>query len=1039
MGLTFTRVNQVSPGDEIKGSQLKQMADAFNDRLRSGIADPTYRIHHYFLSAWRQIRSGEGLTFPANSEFLESYMHVSPSQGSYPEPYFHGEGGMNPGNVFIQFVAGLPASVGILQDERRINIDVSNPSTLRGKWELGKRQRGFYDPATEGFNAPAVQAADAYQSIFGNSVNDKAYGGFNQQGLVGSVLAKTDADSLGRIGLNAFVSEFRGSTGQRADNLDDIEAIAFDFQDFITRQYQLAPNIGSGGEAVYPSFEATGSSISAGSIGSSHAVASGFVMGGALIEAEHLTNSIRISIKYDGAELRQVALSPDTLEALEFFDLEEAGTISVELLDDAEFDNPGGRITVECSELQQGKPELDDAYLLLRLATTTGNVADDSTDAIGINYAQSKQVSDNYKACGCLIAENQVPAQVVFGTNDNPVWDAARRRTREYIRVITRESLLGYEATADKSILYFKRYKFVNGDRYDMWDGIVDAITSEPEQGEYSNEWLTFFQFKGFNPSESSIWKPSAYSDYWSMSERCQFAGAALENSENSQYEQHFQSAYAPESPTGYRYVGTTNPTGFLNDDEKRSFYSSCPIYQPDYEVESAESVNVGGVEAVKVTYKTRFQRSATAPASVAFDIGTWDIGQINDDEYRTDENAIMSYILHAQLGASMVARKSGDTATDWQSFFGTDQPHATIYPHFFFTKLIPYPGTGNGGVYESADARPVIDQLQQCEVYLRCICEGYIDGPGTVSYECDLNGSSLYDYTFENLCFEASGLTGISFLPVSMNDGTANAFGPLPNTIMYADVFNQLARAVNLLDKARVIIPFKLFCKEYFFEGSTDITPDWDAGSCTAPPGSVKAVWTGTGPGATTLTAETDWQECTQPGGSGNPYSFQSTVGSDIDPFTCGGSGAYLLTTSAKVVEFKFEPRDPLIENALSADILELMRGGQGGFLGYLNTQQTTSELYEVYTGGEAIECDSNQLFHAGVGYNETLATDDSTQCALISSGALDPGGPASSGHYLIRWGGAADNFCNGGFARSKTLTADPANTSFFVEVPLV
>lgn len=945
---------------------------------------------------------------------------------------------MNPGNVFIQFVAGLPASVGILQDERRINIDVSTPSTNRGRWELAKRQRGYYDPVTNQFNAPAVQAADLYMQIQGNSVNDKSYGGFNQQGLTGSVLAKTDADSLDRIGLSPFISEFRGSTGQRADNLDDIEAIAFDFQHFLSTQYQLAPNIGSGGEAVYPKFEATGETIAAGAIGSSHAIASGFVMGGVLVEAEGLTNTVEVAIKYGSETLTQVSLSPDNLSALQFFNLADADTVSVELLSEATFTDSNGRITVECSEIQKNQPELDDAYLLLRLATTTGNVLDDSTDAIGINYAQSKQVSDNYKAYGCLISEHQVPEQVVFGVNDNPVWDAARRRTREYIRVITRESLLGYEATADKSILYFKRYKFIDGNQYDMWDGIVDAIASEPEQGEYSNEWLTFFQFKGFNPSESSIWKPSAYSDYWSMSERCQFAGAALENSENSQYEDHFQSAYAPEASTGYRYVGTTNPTGFLSDDEKRNFYSSCPIYQPDYEVESVVSDNVGGVEAVKVTYKTRFRRSATAPASVAFDIGTWDIDQINEDEYRTDENAIMSYILHAQLGASMVARKAGDTATDWQSFFGTDQPHATIYPHFFFTKLIPYPGTGTGGVYESADARPVVDQLQQCETYLRCICEGYIDGPGTVSYECDLNGSSLYDYTFENLCFEANGMTVISFLPQSISDNP-NACGVLPNTIMYADVFNQLGRAVNLLDKARIIIPFKLFCKEYFFEGSVDITPDWDAGTCTAPPGSVKAVWTGTGPDATTLTAETDWQECTQPGGSGNPYSFQSTVESDIDPFTCGGSGAYLLTTSAKVVEFKFEPRDPLIENALSADILALMRGGQGGFLGYLNTQQTTSELYEVYTGGEAIECDSNQLFNAGVGYNETLTTDDSTQCALISSGALDPGGPASSGHYLIRWGAAADNFCNGGFARSKTLTADPANTSFFVEVPLV
>ena len=36
MGLTFTTADTVATGDEIKGSQLKSLADAFNDRLRSG-------------------------------------------------------------------------------------------------------------------------------------------------------------------------------------------------------------------------------------------------------------------------------------------------------------------------------------------------------------------------------------------------------------------------------------------------------------------------------------------------------------------------------------------------------------------------------------------------------------------------------------------------------------------------------------------------------------------------------------------------------------------------------------------------------------------------------------------------------------------------------------------------------------------------------------------------------------------------------------------------------------------------------------------
>jgi hypothetical protein len=141
MGLAFPTVPVIESGDEITASQIRAMADGFNARMRSGVADPTYRIHQYFLCMWRQIRTGADNVIPANSEFLESYMHVPPSAGNYPEPFFNGEGGMNPGNVMIRFVAGLPS--GLEQDETRINIDVSTPSTPRGIWELSKRQRGY--------------------------------------------------------------------------------------------------------------------------------------------------------------------------------------------------------------------------------------------------------------------------------------------------------------------------------------------------------------------------------------------------------------------------------------------------------------------------------------------------------------------------------------------------------------------------------------------------------------------------------------------------------------------------------------------------------------------------------------------------------------------------------------------------------------------------------------------------------------------------------------------------------------------------------
>jgi hypothetical protein len=69
MGLTFPTVPVIESGDEITASQIRAMADGFNARMRSGVADPTYRIQQYFLCMWRQIRTGADNVIPANSEF----------------------------------------------------------------------------------------------------------------------------------------------------------------------------------------------------------------------------------------------------------------------------------------------------------------------------------------------------------------------------------------------------------------------------------------------------------------------------------------------------------------------------------------------------------------------------------------------------------------------------------------------------------------------------------------------------------------------------------------------------------------------------------------------------------------------------------------------------------------------------------------------------------------------------------------------------------------------------------------------------------
>jgi len=63
----------------------------------------------------------------------------------------------------------------------------------------------------------------------------------------------------------------------------------------------------------------------------------------------------------------------------------------------------------------------------------------------------------------------------------------------------------------------------------DYWTGIADVIAHEaPERG-FTNQWLIDCQFHAYHPSESSLWKPGAYSDYFPFINRCHFCSSDLE------------------------------------------------------------------------------------------------------------------------------------------------------------------------------------------------------------------------------------------------------------------------------------------------------------------------------------------------------------------------------------------------------------------------------------------------------------------------------------------------------------------------------
>jgi hypothetical protein len=60
--------------------------------------------------------------------------------------------------------------------------------------------------------------------------------------------------------------------------------------------------------------------------------------------------------------------------------------------------------------------------------------------------------------------------------NDNPVYDAARRFTREHVKILGRRQFVSYEVAGGKSILRFLRYvnyPGIDADTLDCFKGIA--------------------------------------------------------------------------------------------------------------------------------------------------------------------------------------------------------------------------------------------------------------------------------------------------------------------------------------------------------------------------------------------------------------------------------------------------------------------------------------------------------------------------------------------------------------------------------------
>ena len=1087
MGLTFTTAPTVAEGEAITSTQMAALCDAFIDRMRSGLGDPTWRIHWYCANLCRQFRNPDstGLSFPPVLEWQQQWMHYAP--GTQPDmPGAPGDyEGPNLAAVMNAFVHGNPSVES--ESDRLAVVDLDpNENTLEDFWKLGKVQRGGYDPANPDEQwTPALAAAqDHYRivqpqgSFHGKSyggyiplptrlgdcgddeetpnyqysftslvegVPDKTYAGscpswtpnyatnhvqaiwsgplayyvFLGDGTVdylpksewlegpysgGGYLKHPDGQQIERLMLNPFSKEYRGTDGQRIGEYD-ITQFAFPFETFFTSQYFLAPAKASwdGDEldVTYPVL--TFATQLAGSESTSHSLTAGFVLGGVFVKAVGLLEETSVQILADTTVLTTLTLDPDddgNASALEYFTEGPTPTaVKAKLVSAAT-----GSVTVEVAEILEYRPQFNDAYLVLRTATALPLMQE--VDRRGIDEAQAQKVWENLSTYGCIVPLNGAVAvnDNLESITTNPVYDAARRFIRKHTRVVERRQFYAYELNSEgKSVLYF-RTQFWNDDDADSFEGITGAIRHTALPRGRTNEWLMFMQTRVYNPNLTEDLNTSSYTDIFGFNNRCHFMNPRITPTSKPDLLRHFTQGppypdylLAPEAPPGYNMADNSNVMTSISDpdDVRREYwYRSCQIYPPDYEIESAEALNEGGQQCVKITFTGRLRHCDEAPSSIGRDVSTWDVDALKAEPYRTDENALREYLVD-QWNSSLASVKNGDTAVPSGSIPAGPLNAAALvhtiygscYPTFFFTQLPRKPYEDTNDTQDSDDTICDVDDFLQMEMYLRAMCEGYVDGETSIAYACENAVESIFDYTFENLCYEALENRWFTTLPESVRDDNAQGFGPMPNTIMYADIFNQFSACVNLLTKARVMLPHKLEVFQRDYEDSAAIA--YDIGT------DDKFIRTNQAPPAATTPVDPEtwqWESADIDGGTGLPYIVSTSVSSYLGDFS---GGVPILTTTRQNMSWRFSLQDPTAAYALPEAWRSDYETLGGGFIAHYERDVV---IAYATAGAGPTECSDQPAFWTidstdyEVGQN-TTETDDCR--AYGSGGTLDVGTP--------------------------------------------
>ena len=640
-----------------------------------------------------------------------------------------------------------------------------------------------------------------------------------------------------------------------------------------------------------------------------------------------------------------------------------------------------------------------------------------------------------------------------------------------------------YKVTGTNAVIAYNGTEYSEGDtftgkyKFKNWTVIGGTpvvyeyqilIDEAPKQGE-TNQWQLFLQTLPYKDSGSSVYKPSVFADRDGMFvDRCTLFSSSwgeltdqASEIRNHVYARQRKPIVRQENPSGYRYVlGTNQPSaqdiGNLVADRNTSFcntvnkdpdecdgqvahYKSCQIYVPDYELKSVTYDRSTQMVAVELNGRLRRNTIVDAQA-ITDDLTSWQAYMDADDNTagspsgpaaaRSDENAVVEYLIYKNGGGECTIRigdQSGDagSGSDWQA----NLYNGACFPRFHFTKQMPKVYADGNNELDTHDTRMTVDNILWSSFVIRAICEGYLDresdaaltptiDPPCLDKHCGQN--RMYDYRYSTLMLQAMGNRWFTMHPKVADSYNWEGFGPFPQMECYADHFNQIARSLNLLTRARIELPvlgIKNRKKTYTaFYASGAIDPAEYSFSASLPN---NLQWT--------LTNTQPWFYDVPTGVCDKSVILDAKKTARIATV----DGVLGIQVTRTDYEYELDFGETTVENmakfALPDDLLGMVSIENGSY-GYMGAVDTVYQTAEAVANPAATDCAKNI---DGTLYEFQQFEDVTVNCQTVYGGTLEAPKPRASAY-----GKNLSNGCSVGSDSQLNITFDTIRV--VVNVPL-